>query len=183
MSSRLNLLARENKGRQLAEEWVSLLQNMTGAEQVPRISLLERDLLIEQHKIHYKGAVEGGGNTFRRFAMGSEKAKIAAFLRCFGATVRDKVVLYTPKPSEYCGAFLVPLGPVLQRFEELLALDGDVLEIASQDQTNGLVLDWNPGDPLETFELVVWGKEWAGSAGVCTDLPIRPRGRGDSQQG
>jgi hypothetical protein len=92
--------------------------------------LLERDLLIEQHKIHYKGAVEGGVNTFRRFAMGSEKAKIAAFLRCFGATVRDKVVLYTPKPSEYCGAFLVPLGPVLQRFEELLALDGDVLEIA-----------------------------------------------------
>ena len=64
------------------------------------------------------------------------------------------------KRSEFCGAVLIDGMVLLNRAEEALHLDRDSVSVISQNQLEGLLLDFNPDEPEYVYEVTVWGDRW-----------------------
>jgi hypothetical protein len=167
MNNKLNLLVRENKGRLMFDEVRSTLEALIAHPIMECASLPKTDDIVELHKTAYRKATLSKPETLRLVISAQDSAKVDAFLHCFEESFKGEIVYYTPKQSEYVGALMIALSPALSAFRGLLKFDGDSLQLTSQNEKNGLFLDWNRDDMAAQFELVVWGESWVAGARRC----------------
>ena len=60
-----------------------------------------------------------------------------------------------------CGAVVLDILILLRHTGSLIRFDGDTLSAISADQTQGLLIDHNPDDSEQTYEVAVWGHRWS----------------------
>jgi hypothetical protein len=167
MNPKLSLLVRENRGGKLFLTAGPTLEKLLSDKILSRLSLSETDRLLGLHKAAYKAALSGGPKSVRRFLSTGEAEKVNIFMRCFQMAVDETSVYYTPKQSEFIGALEVHFSTLPSVVKDLLEFDGDSLQLTGKDETNGLLIDWNKGEQIDHFELVVWGERWFEAAEAC----------------
>jgi hypothetical protein len=169
----MQLLVRKNYGRKQIPEFLAKLSFALSAE-VPSaclVSLDETDRVFEECKQSYTLAAEGKIPAFKQVWLSREKSLLEVKLRCFDERVEDCQVYLFPKGFEYCGAVRLSLKLALGKIFELLTADGDSVQLATESNSSGLMLDTYE-EYLDTgcedvYELVVWGQDWLTAAREC----------------
>lgn len=59
-----------------------------------------------------------------------------------------------------CGAVSVGVSELLLNAKAVIAFEGDSLSVLSEDRSQGILVDHNPDDPIQAYELTVWGETW-----------------------
>jgi hypothetical protein len=65
------------------------------------------------------------------------------------------------------GAVRVNASVLLAHTASIIRLDGDSLSAISSDATQGILIDHNPDDPPQAYEVVVWGDRWSPLGFAC----------------
>jgi hypothetical protein len=66
-----------------------------------------------------------------------------------------------------CGAVVVDISLLLRHAASVISFDGDSLSAMSMDRTQGLLIDHNPDDIEQTYEVAVWGDRWSPLVRAC----------------
>jgi|KBSMisStaDraftv2_1062788.scaffolds.fasta_scaffold247460_2 hypothetical protein len=167
--ARLSLLARENLGRRERPVFLTDLSAALGndVEIAHLADLLLTDVLEGKLTEQYQALVRGSGSGFLRTYSTQQSARLFDMTKQMSLKIgRNRAYLLT-KRSNTCGAVIVQADSAISRAKSLVALDGDSLRLVSEDQTQGLLLDWRADDPSEAYELAVWGNRWAAVAHSC----------------
>lgn len=159
---RISILSRINRGAALRPTFLAELSVVLGTT-VTSKQLLDhtetdnvRHLLSEGYRI----VLENRQPSFRKFFSKAQEPQLLYLIDCL--TVRtgtEKVILHI-KSSDLCGAILSEASTVLNCSKEIIDWDGDSLNILSADYQQGLILDFNPDEIEEYYELAIWGDRW-----------------------
>lgn len=173
LSARRRLLARQNYGRKEMSAYLgglslALSENLSSKDLLP---LEETDRFYEHFVESYKLAVEGKVIAYQRKWPLKEKDILEQKLQCFSENIASNEVVLFPKGFDYCGALKTNLHMVLKCIFELLHFDKDSVSLLDQSKANGFMLDCYEDYIKEhdgiTFEVVIWGDNWAGTIGRC----------------
>jgi hypothetical protein len=159
---RIELLSRENRGKAARPVFLnglsSALGETIGADALA--SLPETDALREKFREAYTSAVRGNAIRFRRFFKREERTAVFRMIDCFADKITDDEILFLTKESEICGAVLMT-GGMLKHAEGLLDFDGDSVSILSNSHGQGFLIDFNPDEPIDVYEVTAWGDSWS----------------------
>jgi hypothetical protein len=79
---------------------------------------------------------------------------------CLADQIPTESAFFLTKLSEYCGAVRLSLSALLKHAALIIQLDGDSLSALSIDHTEGILIDHNPDDREQAYEVAVWGDRW-----------------------
>jgi hypothetical protein len=166
---RIQILSRMNSGRAAAPSFLASLSEALGEPigASALVPLLESDVLLEAFRNGYRLAVNGGLLSYRKFFRASESQLVFELADCLAVRMLGERVFLFAKPSTNCGAVTLDVSMLLRHTGSLIRFDGDSLSAISLDQTQGLLVDHNPGDPEQTYETAVWGDRWSLLALAC----------------
>ena len=159
---RISILSRTNRGAALRPTFLAELSVALGTTVTSRqlLSLTEtdniRDLLSEGYRI----VLENRQPSFRKFFSKAQESQLLYLIDCVAARTGTENVILHIKSSNLCGAIRSETSTVLNRSKEIIGLDGDSLNILSADYQQGLILDFNPDEIEEHYELAIWGDRW-----------------------
>lgn len=159
---RIKDLARRERGRRSAPVLFASLTEILGSE-VTSTDVLDLDAsddIFRSSAEPYRALVEGRSIGFRRFFSYLEEKALIEKVNSWALHSFDQMVAMQLKPASDLGGILLPMNAALRHFHKLLQLDGDTFRIHALTGFDGLMIDWNPDEPEETFEVAVWGEHW-----------------------
>jgi hypothetical protein len=131
------------------------------------VPLLETDALWETFRAGYQNVVREAIVGYRRFFSPSEKGSVLRLADCLAERVPSEQSIFLTKQSEYCGAVHLRLSVLLRHVMSIIQLDGDSLSALSIDHKEGILIDHNPDDPEQVYEIAVWGDRWPVLGRAC----------------
>ncbi len=160
---KIQLLSRTNRGRAAAPSFLEELSEALGesVEAGALQSLPETDVLLRAFREGYQAAIKDGALRYRRFFFATERASVLRVADCLGDQLPTESVFFLTRLSSDCGAVRVDASTLLSHTASIIRLDGDSLSVISSDQTQGILIDHNPDDPPQAYEVVVWGDRWS----------------------
>jgi hypothetical protein len=164
---RIGELARENKGHQMRPAFLgSLTQALNSPVDVGALqSLRLTDELASVAKRSYLASRQGKGLSMRQAFRANERDLALSAAKAMADELQGEPASLLTKQSQFCRAVsLEAADQALKRCEELLELDGDTVLLVSRDRQDGFMLDYNADDPIETYEVAVWGDRWSVAA-------------------
>jgi hypothetical protein len=166
---KLALLTRTNRGRIITPSFLAALSEALGESIGPSAlsSLPETDALREAFRAGYVSAVKDGVPSYRRFFPQEAVKRVFHFADCLADQLRDEQGLFLTKLSSDCGAIGVGVSILLRHAVSVIDFDGDCLSAMSTDRTQGILIDHNPDDTNQTYEVAVWGDRWSLLALAC----------------
>jgi hypothetical protein len=159
---RISILSRRSRGKVLQPSFLAGLSDALGVPVSPEqlFDLAETDTVRRVLSEGYRVVLENRQPSFRKFFSKAQESNLLYLVDCLSNRIgTNKVVLHI-KESELCGAIASKASTVLERSKEIIRLDGDSLNILSTDYQNGLILNFNPDELDEHYELAVWGDRW-----------------------
>jgi hypothetical protein len=160
---KIQLLSRINRGRAAAPSFLAHLSEALGepVETDALKSLPETDVLLEAFREGYQAAIKDGAVSYRRFFLPTERPSVLRIADCLADQLPTENAFFLTKLSNDCGAVRVKISTLLRHTASIIRLDGDSLSAISSDQTQGVLIDHNPDDPPQAYEVVVWGDRWS----------------------
>ena len=122
---------------------------MRGAYQLQ--SLVDTDALSLAFREGYQTAIKDGAISYRRFFGPTERRTVLQIADCLANQVPVDNAFLLTKLSHDCVAVNVNISTLLRDMASIIAMDGDSLSAISNDQTQGVLIDQNPYDPLQTY--------------------------------
>jgi hypothetical protein len=159
---RISMLSRVNRGIALRPRFLSDLSIALGIQITHEhlLPLAQTDLIRSSISNGYGSVLHHREPSFRRFFSQRETEQLSSFLACCANTLKQQDAILHTKNSEFCGAISHAADVFVNRFQEVIQLDGDSLSVLSKDGTQGLVVDFNADELMEHYEVVVWGDRW-----------------------
>ena len=166
MSSRqqkISLLTRTTRGRAAAGSFLASLSEALGEaiEASAFVSLPESDALLEAFRNGYQRAIHGEQVCRRALFRAPEAQHVFQLTDWLGDQTAGERVFLLAKLQADCGAVVVDISTLLRHAASAIRFDGDSLCAMSMDQTQGILIDHNPDDIEQTYEVVVWGDRWS----------------------
>jgi hypothetical protein len=164
-----------NRGRAATPALLASLSEALG-EQIGEdalISLPDSDALLEVSRTGYQRAVNSGPFSYRRFFSRPESTLVFKLTDCLADRMLDERGFLLTKPGADCGAVTLDISVMLRHSGSLIRFDGDSLSAISADQSQGLLIDHNPDDYEQTYEIAVWGDRWSSRAQTCDGIEKR----------
>jgi hypothetical protein len=167
-------LARMNRARTAAPTFLACLSQTLGEPVAPDmlVPLPESDTLFEVFRGGYRDAVNGSPLTYSRFFPEPETDLVFRFADCLADRMHGECGFILTKPATDCGAVRLDVPMLLRHMAGIIRLDGDSLSVISSDRTQGLLIDHNPDDYQQTYEVAVWGDRWSLLAVECDPKKI-----------
>ena len=166
---KIQLLSRINRGRAAAPSFLAGLSEALG-ESVDETALLppsDTDAIMESFRVGYQTAIRPGEVSYRRFFRPVERSLVLRLADCLAEKLPSERVFFVTKLSKDCGAVSLRLSALLNHTASIIRLDGDSLSALSEDRKQGILIDQNPDEPEQTYEVVVWGDRWPLLALAC----------------
>lgn len=165
---RIELLSRENRGRKTTPLFLATLSGLFGVAIEPSAlaTLPETDTLREAFRSGYQNVKEDALG-YIRFFQQRETRLLFEFADCLAVKMQRERGLFLTKLSSECGAVELDVSVLLSHVGSVIRFDGDALSVISVDRTQGILIDQNPDDCDQTFEVVVWGSTWSLLALAC----------------
>src|SRR5450631_3454915 len=159
---KIQLLSRKNRGRVATPSFLTALSDALGEpiEANALISLPDTDTLLETFRDGYLCATAPGALSYRKFFLPNEEASVFRLAFCLAERLRDEDGFFLTKLSEECGAVHLNVSTLLKHAESVIRFDGDSVSALSKDRQEGLLIDHNPDDPEQAYEVAVWGGRW-----------------------
>ena|SRR6185437_1038402 len=172
MSSRqqkIRLLTRTTRGRAAAASFLASLSEALGEpiEASALVSLPESDALLEVFRNGYERAFGGEQVGHRAFCRAPEARRVFQVTDCLADQTAGERVFLLAKLRTDCGAVVVDISLLLRHAASVISFDGDSLSAMSMGRTQGLLIDHNPDDIEQTYEVAVWGDRWSPLARAC----------------
>jgi hypothetical protein len=166
---KIQLLSRINRGRAAAPSFLADLSEALG-ESVDASVLLppsDTDTIMESLSAGYQSAIRPGAVSYRRFFLPDERSLVLRLADCLAERLSGERVFFVTKLSKDCGAVSLSISALLKHTASIIRLDGDSLSALSEDRKQGVLIDQNPDDPEQAYEVVVWGDHWPLLALAC----------------
>ena len=128
--------------------------------------LPESDALMREFRNGYQAVTSSAQAIYQKFFLLGEETSVFKLADCMAELLAEDVYLLT-KWTEECGAVKLSSAGLLRRAKSVIKLDRDSLSLISLDQVEGLLIDYNPDDQQQTYEISVWGKRWPTYAFEC----------------
>lgn len=166
---RIQLLAQKNRGKLEIPGFVANLSGILGEEisESNLLSLEDTEMVLDSFRSGYQSAIRMDDVSYRRFFRSDESEQVFRFAECLSRRLPCESVSFVTKLSKNCGAVKTQLTVVLTRAAPLIQFDGDSLAVLSENQKQGILIDYNSDDPEEMYEVVVWGDKWTAEAYIC----------------
>jgi hypothetical protein len=159
---KIRLLARTNRVAVTAPSFLAGLSEALG-EPVEVNALLppsDTDFLMETFRSGYQGAIKADALSYRRFFLPDERRLVLRLADCLADQLPAEDVFLLTKMNHDCQAVNVSLSSLLKHTASILRFDGDSVAALSKDYTQGVLIDHNPDDREEAYEVTVWGDCW-----------------------
>jgi len=156
------LRSRMNRGKAEAPSFLSAIAEAI-REPVDMKSLVplpETDALRETFRTGYQNVVREATVGYRRFFLPNQGNRVFRLATCLADQVPSESCFFLTKMSEYCGAVRMNFSVLLEHAASIIQLDGDSLSALSIDRTEGILIDHNPDDREQAYEVAVWGDRW-----------------------
>jgi hypothetical protein len=165
---KIELLSRINRGRKTGPSFLATLSDVLGVpiDASAFVALPETDALVEAFRRGYQ-SVKDGSLCYRRFFQQQEAARVFAFADCLAKKMPDEYGLLLTRLSADCGAVRLDIQILLKHVGSVIDFDGDSLSLISVDRLQGVLIDHNPDDHDQTYEVAVWGDKWSLHALAC----------------
>ena len=159
---RISILSRRSRGAALLPTFLVELSTALGVSVTPKelLDLAETDTVSSILSDGYRVVLEGRQPSFRKFFSKAQESHLLYLVDGLNNRIGTESVVLHIKRSHLCGAIVAPASRVLARSKEIIGLDGDSLNIVSTDYRQGLILDFNPDEFEEHYELAIWGDRW-----------------------
>ena len=167
--ARIQQLSRVNRRRTVESEFIETLSR--ALEQTIEVSALvsfeESDSLLGLFREEYRAAQSDDAISYRKFFSKEEGKLIFELAKCLAHRLVDEEAYFLTKLGEDVGAVKVNTSALLNHAESVIDFDGDSISLLSNDRGQGLLIDSNPDDPEQTYEIAVWGDRWPLLALAC----------------
>lgn len=159
---RISILSRRSRGAALRPTFLTELSTALGVAITPEhlLDLTETDTVRRILNEGYRVVLENRQPSFRKFFSKAQESHLLYLVDCLNSRIGAEDVVLHIKGSELCGAIVSQASTILERSKEIIGLDGDSLNIVSTDYQDGLILDFNPDEIEEHYELAIWGDRW-----------------------
>jgi len=166
---KIELLARLNRGRVAAPAFLEALSEALGdpVDSSALVPLPDSDALMRRFRDGYLDARKEGPFTYRRFFLSNEDTRVFRLADCLADRLGTEPAFLLSKAAETCGAVRVGMSTLLKHTASVIRIDGDSLYAMSADGAQGLLIDHNPDDHEQTFEVAVWGERWQPATLAC----------------
>jgi hypothetical protein len=115
----------------------------------------------------YQTAIRPGEVSYRRLFRSDERKLVLRLADCLAGSLSSETVFLVTKLSKDCGAVRLSITVLLNHTASIIRLDGDSLSALSEDRSQGILIDQNPDDAEQTYEVVLWGDRWPLLALAC----------------
>jgi hypothetical protein len=122
-------------------------------------SIEDTDALLTQFRFGYQASQRESAISYRHFFEQMKEALVFRLAACLADRLREEGYLLTNLGSDQT-AVKLELSSLLKRARATLGFDGDSISLLSGDAGQGMLIDFNKDDPLQTFEVAVWGVRW-----------------------
>lgn len=162
---KIRLLSRANRGRATIPSFLASLSEALGepVEAGALVALPETDFLFATFRECYRRA----SKAYRRFFRPSEEGQVYRIACCLGERLAHEEVFLLTKLSEICGAVRLSASTLLERAEPTMRFDGDSICALSKDCDHGVLIDHNPDELEQAYEISVWGERWESLILAC----------------
>jgi len=109
----------------------------------------------------YQTARTGDAVSYRRFFSPNERRIVFRLAASLADRIGDETGFLLTRLGVDTEAISANLTAVLANAEAVLNLDGDSVSIVSNDRSQGLLIDRNLDDPIQSYEFAVWGNRWS----------------------
>jgi len=166
---KIALLTRMNRGRVAIPSFLNALSDALHEpiDASALVSLPESDALMDVFRGGYEIAAAGGPLSYRKFFRRREEPLVLKLAGCLAGRLLSEEVYFLPKQSEDCGGVRLSISALLRQPESIIRLDGDSVSAVSLDRSQGLLIDQNPDDQMQAYEVAVWGDRWSVLAFEC----------------
>lgn len=160
---RIAALSRMNRGSALQPTFLAELSAALSTPVTPTqlLDLAQTDSVRNLLSQGYRTVLENRQPSFRKFFSRDQVSHLLYLIDCLAVRLGSEKVLLHLKSSDLCGAIFSEAQIVLSRPREVINLDGDSLNILSLDKQQGIILDFNPDEFEEHYELSIWGDRWS----------------------
>ena len=152
-----------NRGRALQPAFLAELSVALSSPITPKqlLDLAQTDSVRNLLSEGYRTVLENRQPSFRKFFSRDQESHLLYLIDCLAVRLGSEKVILHVKNSDICGAILSEAEIVLSHPREIIDLDGDSLSILSVDKQQGIILDFNPDESEERYELAIWGDRWS----------------------
>jgi hypothetical protein len=159
---KIRLLARINRMAMFAPQFLIGLSEVLG-ESVEMNALMsppDTDLLMEAFWSNYQKAVKAEALNYRRFFHPDERGLVLRLADSLASRLPKENVFFLTKMRNDRQAVDVNFSALLKHTASIIRFDGDSLTALSKDHKQGVLIDHNPDDQEQAYEVTVWGDCW-----------------------
>ena len=159
---KIQMLSRINRARAATPPFLAGLSEALG-ELVGTSALVSPEntnALMEAFRSGYQSAIKDSAVSYRRFFLPSERSIVLCLADCFADRLPTEEVFFLSKLGKDCVAVCLTISVLLRHTASVIRLDGDSLSALSKDHTQGVLIDHNPDDPEQAYEITAWGDRW-----------------------
>ena len=160
--ARISLLARINREKAVTPALLESLSEALGTP-VYEAALLapqESDSLEIDFRNGYSEATRVGASSYRQFFHPGELPLVQNLANGLAKRLGTEEVYLLTRFKGDSRAVVVNAHSVFSRVGPVIEFDKDSLSALSKDRSQGVLIDHNPDDNEQNYELTVWGDTW-----------------------
>jgi hypothetical protein len=159
---KIRLLSRMNRDRAEIQPFLNGLSEVLGepVEATALIGPADSDAIMQTLRSRYQSAIQDDSLSYRKFFRADERKVVLQLADCLAGRLRTENGLFLTKLGRDNRAVKLNISILLKHAESVIRFDGDSLSVLSEDRSQGLLIDHNPDDSEQTYEIAVWGESW-----------------------
>ena len=160
--TKIQKLSRLNRRRAATKQFIDTLTQAQGrrVEASDIISAEESDDLLETFQLGYRLALSKDAISYRKFFSQEMRRQVFELTTCLAQGMSDETAYFLTRLGGDAGAVKVNMSALLSHSEAVIYFDGDSISAISFDGSQGLLIDHNSDDLIQTYEVTVWGDRW-----------------------
>jgi hypothetical protein len=145
-----------------SSEFLSRLSEVLGRaiESSAIVSVEDSDSLLDVFRLGYRAAQQGNAISYRKFFSSKDENSVFRLTECLADRLKDEEAFFLSRLGGDTDAINVNLSALLKGARAAIAFDGDSICVVSKDRGQGLLIDYNPDDSIQRYEIAVWGDRW-----------------------
>jgi len=160
---RIKLLSRLNREKSTTPALLRTLSEVLGipVEESSVLDPVRTDALSTEFRTGYSDAKERGSSlSYSRFFDRNQLASVISIAEGLAQQLKAEDVFLLTKFEGDPRGLVLNAADVFSRADSVIQFDGDSLSVLSKDHSQGVLIDHNPDDSEQTYEMTVWGDRW-----------------------
>jgi len=159
----IQLLSRLNRGKAVIQPFLKSLSELLGepVEATALVGPADSDVIMKIFRSSYQSAMQAGAVSYHKFFRAGERKVVLQLADCVAGRLSAENGFFLTKLGKDNRAVRLNISVLLKHTASVIRFDGDSLSVLSEDRAQGLLIDHNPDDSEQAYEIAVWGESWS----------------------